>query len=163
ILKVHPAAEMFPMLAPDELKELADNIAKNGLYTPIVFFKEGKQLQRRGRYVEPHFCDDDVFLLDGRNRLSALELNGGNIFEEYPVQGGGTALALDAPITFMYGESRNGESLFRDQTDPFEFVVSANLHRRHLTDEQKRELIAALLKAKPERSDVETAYLAKVS
>jgi hypothetical protein len=41
--------------------------------------------------------------------------------------------------------------------------VSANLHRRHLNTEQKRELIEQLLKAKPERSDNATAKLAKVS
>jgi hypothetical protein len=41
--------------------------------------------------------------------------------------------------------------------------MSANLHRRHLTAEKKRELIAELLKAKPERSDRETAKIAKVS
>jgi hypothetical protein len=33
--------------------------------------------------------------------------------------------------------------------DPWEAAISANIHRRHLTAEQKRELIAKLLKAKP--------------
>jgi transposase-like protein len=37
--------------------------------------------------------------------------------------------------------------------DPAGFVLSANLHRRHLTAEQKRDLIAKLLKAQPEKSD----------
>jgi hypothetical protein len=32
-------------------------------------------------------------------------------------------------------------------------VISANIHRRHLTAEQKRDLIAKLLKADPEKSD----------
>jgi hypothetical protein len=35
--------------------------------------------------------------------------------------------------------------------DPFAYVVSANLHRRHLTAEQKRAVITELLKAQPER------------
>jgi len=47
--------------------------------------------------------------------------------------------------------------------DPYGYVVSANIHRRHLTAEQKREIIASLLKAKPERSDHETAKMARAS
>jgi hypothetical protein len=46
--------------------------------------------------------------------------------------------------------------------DPYEFVISANIHRRHLTAEQKRELIAKLLKAKPEVSDRQIAKQVKV-
>ena len=34
--------------------------------------------------------------------------------------------------------------------DPYAYVMSANLHRRHLTPEQRRELVAKLLKASPE-------------
>jgi hypothetical protein len=37
--------------------------------------------------------------------------------------------------------------------DPVAYVISLNLHRRHLTAEQKRELIAKLIKAQPEKSD----------
>ena len=38
-------------------------------------------------------------------------------------------------------------------TDPYTYVISANIRRRHLTAEQKRELIAKLIKATPEKSD----------
>jgi ParB-like chromosome segregation protein Spo0J len=34
-----------------------------------------------------------------------------------------------------------------------DYVLSLNLHRRHLTSEQKRAVIAAVLKQKPEQSD----------
>ena len=37
-----------------------------------------------------------------------------------------------------------------------------NIQRRHLTAEQKRDLIAKLLRANPERSDRATAKIAKV-
>jgi hypothetical protein len=47
--------------------------------------------------------------------------------------------------------------------DPVDYVVGANLHRRHLTAEQKREIIAKLLKAQPEKSDRQIAETAKVS
>ena len=43
------------------------------------------------------------------------------------------------------------------------FIVSANIHRRHLTAEQKRDLIAALLKATPEKSDRQIAKTVKAS
>lgn len=56
-LTVHPVANLFPMLADDELRELADDIQQRGLLQPIVLDAEGR-------------------LLDGRNRLAACELAG---------------------------------------------------------------------------------------
>jgi ParB-like nuclease domain len=46
--------------------------------------------------------------------------------------------------------------------DPAAYVISANIHRRHLTAEQKRELIAKLIKAQPEKSNRQIAKTAKV-
>jgi hypothetical protein len=75
-------------------------------------------------------------LLDGRSRLDAME-------------------RLGLPIV------RDGD-LNRDQldiqnvsgnVDPYAYVLSANIHRRHLTSEQKREVIEKLLKAKPDQSN----------
>jgi ParB-like chromosome segregation protein Spo0J len=57
-LGVHPVAALFPMLADDELEELAADIKANGLRFPIVRDKEGKTL------------------IDGRNRLKACEIAG---------------------------------------------------------------------------------------
>jgi ParB-like chromosome segregation protein Spo0J len=37
--------------------------------------------------------------------------------------------------------------------DPFAYVISANLRRRHLTDEEKRKAIAAYIAQAPEKSD----------
>lgn len=56
-LKVHPAAEVFPMLGDDELRDLAEDIKANGLIHPIVLDKDG-------------------VLIDGRNRLAACNLAG---------------------------------------------------------------------------------------
>jgi ParB-like chromosome segregation protein Spo0J len=42
------------------------------------------------------------------------------------------------------------------------YVISANIHRRHLNAEQRREIIATLLKADPSRSDRLIAATAKV-
>jgi ParB-like chromosome segregation protein Spo0J len=46
-------------------------------------------------------------------------------------------------------------------TDPLAYVISANIHRRHLTAEQRRDLIAELVKAQPEKSDRAIAEQAK--
>src|SRR5215831_2648870 len=47
--------------------------------------------------------------------------------------------------------------------DPHAYVISANIHRRHLTTEQKRDLIAKLIKATPEKSDLQIAKTVKAS
>ena len=59
VIKVHPAADLFPMMSPDELKELGEDIKQNGLTHKVVMWSPEK--------------GEDVFLLDGRNRLDALE------------------------------------------------------------------------------------------
>lgn len=53
----HPVADLFPMLADDELAELADDIKQRGLLQPIVLDADGR-------------------VLDGRNRLAACERAG---------------------------------------------------------------------------------------
>src|SRR2546423_1887428 len=66
-IKVHPAAAMFPLLAdtaPDDLRELADDIKKNGIQQPLVFWTPTPI----GRAIK------EKSLLDGRNRLDALEM-----------------------------------------------------------------------------------------
>lgn len=56
-LDVHPVADLFPMLATDELDELAADIKERGLLQPIVLDVDGR-------------------VLDGRNRLAACERAG---------------------------------------------------------------------------------------
>ena len=48
-------------------------------------------------------------------------------------------------------------------SDPFAYVISANIHRRHLTAEQKRELIARVIQADPSKSDRQIAETVKAS
>jgi ParB-like chromosome segregation protein Spo0J len=43
------------------------------------------------------------------------------------------------------------------------YVISANIHRRHLSSDQRREIIATLLKADPTKSDRQIADTAKAS
>src|SRR5919197_525553 len=43
----HPIADLFPMLADDELKEMAEDIRERGLLQPIVLDGAGRVLDRR--------------------------------------------------------------------------------------------------------------------
>ncbi len=76
----------------------------------------------------------DWQLLDGRNRLDAMA-------------------RLDDGDDRIGGAFAMANRYEGERTDPLAFVVSANILRRHLDAEQKRDLIAALLKADPARSN----------
>jgi hypothetical protein len=143
VLPVHPAAELFPLMSPDELRELGEDIKKNGLLTPIVVWS-------------PIEGSEEQYLLDGRNRVAAMEAAGGKAtlngrqYAKYIWRGYG-------PTTFLYGTAKCGAP----GCDPYEYVLSANIHRRHLTAEQKREIIAKVIKAKPEASNRQIAKQVK--
>jgi hypothetical protein len=77
-------------------------------------------------------------LVDGRNRAEALERLG----RKLPWPG-------RSPVTRA--------SWLKPHEDPVAYVMSANVRRRHLTREQKRDVIAELLKLAPERSDRQVA------
>ena len=99
--KVHPAADVFPMMSDEELAALGADIKANGpKAAPTV--------------------DISGALLDGRNRLEAAERAG---------------LAFtDASMIVHTG-------------DPVAFIISMNIHRRHLTKAQQADLIVAALNA----------------
>lgn len=59
--------------------------------------------------------------------------------------------------------NREVETRLYEGSDPRGFVISMNIHRRHLTAEQKRGLIAELLRAAPQASDRKIAAQANVS
>src|SRR5437868_187104 len=119
--KIHPAAGLFPMMGAAELRELGEDIRKNDLSTTICMIE----------------VDGEVQLLDGRNRLDAMELVGilraSN--EGCPLTYRGPRGGLHAVPYYIF----NSEG--KDRCDPYKFVVSANIHRRHLKPEQKRDLI----------------------
>lgn len=97
-LPVFGVADLFPMVAQDELAELAEDIAENGLQEPIVI------AQVNGEWM----------LIDGRNRLAACRL--AKINPHYRVL----------------------------ESDPTAYVLSANVHRRHLTKGQQAMAIALI-------------------
>ncbi len=102
-VKIHPAANIFPMMSDAEFANLVEDIRINGLTRCIHF---------RGDSWET------AELIDGRNRLRAITQLGLN-YQDH------SALV---PCSEM--------------PDPLAFVISLNLHRRHLTDSQ-RAMVAA--------------------
>jgi hypothetical protein len=126
LLPVHPAAELFPMMSEEELRALGEDIKKNGLREGVALL-DGK-------------------LLDGRNRLEAMEAVGIKL-----TTGNGQIEWAKIP-------SRNVKG-----SDPIAFVISKNIHRRHLTADQKRDVIAKLIKATPEKSDRQIAEQTRAS
>jgi hypothetical protein len=83
-------------------------------------------------------------ILDGRNRYRAAIKAG---VDPFPLMKNGK----------RYG----GLNYVGD--DPAGFVISRNIHRRHLTAEQKRDVIAKLIAAAPEKSNRQVAKAAGVS
>jgi hypothetical protein len=164
VLPVHPAADLFPMMSQSELRELGEDIRKNGLQSPVILWSPGDQRDKEAK----------VYLLDGRNRLNAMELVGmetvGADGKLSTILGGGNYLnngAGHSRVVQHFREFRVVTDLRKEGringVDPYEFVLSINLHRRHLAAEQKRELIAKLLKATPDKSDRQIAEQTKTS
>jgi hypothetical protein len=87
----------------------------------------------------------DGMVLDGRNRFRALRALGlphEEIHDHYCV---------------------TKECIDKHHGGPAAYVISANIHRRHLTAEQKAEVLAKLVAAQPKKSDRELAKQARVS
>jgi hypothetical protein len=136
-LPIHPAAEMFPPLSRDELLELGRDIQANGMIDSPAIWGDRSGFQ----------------LLDGRNRLDAIEALGIQVevtFDKHTVRLYAQGIMLKQPVQPI---SVDG--------DPYAYVISANAHRRHLTPELRRAIIAAVLKEQPEKSDRAIAEIVK--
>jgi DNA-binding Lrp family transcriptional regulator len=150
-LRVHPAAELYPLMAEYDhaaLKELAENIKVNGLAEPIV-----------------GWANDGQFILDGRNRLDAMALLG-LLYETEDHHVGCKKWDgkqwTDRPGGRIDGWESPGFRNLHDG-DPYEIALSLNVHRRHLTNDDKNRLIAELIKANPEKSNRQIAAQVKVA
>jgi hypothetical protein len=158
-LKIHPACEAIPPISEQELKDLAEDIKQQGLQKKIVLWRD----EETGKES----------LLDGRSRLDAMEMAGIEIFdtfllEELPY---GPDKENHPLLIGLYEvrtlRTRKGDGFLNDvkrpkDETPESYVRSANIRRRHLTAEQKREAIANLLKANPEKSRSSGSIAAEV-
>jgi hypothetical protein len=131
-LKIHPAAGRFPMMSRDELRKLGEDVIKNGLTSPVVLWSDGKS---------------PAVLLDGRNRLDAIEIATGS-----PAEIG--APSVMAGKDFL---ACNRVTIIGPPVDPYTFVVSANIFRRHLNDKERAEILFEVIARAPEKSDRQIA------
>lgn len=163
-LAVHPAADEFPLLSetdPKALQELAEDIRENGLQTCIVVA------------LVPPVSDANIgvehkwLLLDGRNRLDALALLGQIEPPQEPRHHPGYPDFPMLPRIMTKVNDRDAYDVVEAADDEeghaklFRAAVSLNVRRRHLTAEQKRDLITKLLKVQPESSDRKIAKAVK--
>src|SRR6516164_3490709 len=158
VLPIRPAAELFPMMSEPELKEWGEDIRKNGLQSQVAIYDSGVN-------TEPQY-----WLLDGRNRLAAMEIVGlAPRLKFNPSRRGSGAwwsLKLEGRCEDdhpdVWANDIPQPLLVETDVDPYAFVISANIHRRHLTAEGKRDLVAKLIKVTPEKSNRQIAGMAKV-
>jgi hypothetical protein len=146
VLPVHPAAKIFPEMTLAQLRELGADIKANGLQSPIAV---ARCLEGRGSKYQ---------LLDGRNRLNAMELAG----VPFELAVSKTYCCFEDPDPVPDGH-KEFPGIIEVTSDPYAYVLSANLHRRHLTAEGKRDVITALIKLHPDKSDRQIAEMLKVS
>src|SRR5215831_7774662 len=145
-LATRGSAEVLCKQNADENKAAAsaDQAVKFHPLADIFPLMEGAEFEALVADIKANGCREPIYLhegmiLDGRNRYRACLVAGVKL----PCL---LRLASD-PADF----------------DPVAFVISHNIHRRHLTAEQRRELIAKLITAQPEKSDRQIAKIAKVS
>lgn len=119
VYRVHPSADAFPKMSSAELKELGEDIRRNTLKTKILLWDV---LGQDGQNME--------LVLDGRNRLDAMELVG------IPVLVNGK---IDPEMSEVLSDmsSMSAGAL----------AVALNCKRRHLTAMQKVEMSAAAFEA----------------
>src|SRR3954452_16389327 len=115
--------------------------------TELLPMMTGPQIDELARDIGAHGLQQPItvfpgengpVLLDGRNRLAAIC--------RIPDQQRRETLLREISMgQHVVTVSAN--------TDPSLYILSANIHRRHLTPQQKRELISALLESGSSRSD----------
>lgn len=101
----HPVAAMFPMLPPDELESLGSDICAFGLINPIVL-------------------DDEMRVVDGRNRLAAMLAEADNFDSVAP-----------RFVRFDVIKPAKCQGVA-------EYIVGTNIRRRHLSDDQRAVIVA---------------------
>ncbi len=112
LIKVHPAAALFAMLDGKELAMLVEDVKINGIQTRLKARK---------------LPDNSIELIDGRLRLEAAYRSGYDM----------PWMSCSDGAYMLVG----GVDYLEPDEDPIAYIISANIHRRHLTKEQQADLI----------------------
>jgi hypothetical protein len=132
--KVHPAADVFPMMSDEELDALGQDIKANGQSYPVVFTADGTEL------------------VDGRNRLEAAERAG--LPDTTPRQHGHLDKGVD-PVAFIIGANIRRRHLTKQQQA--DLIVAALKASRQVGEVPKRHVNG---KAGSEKDPVKAAAVA---
>jgi hypothetical protein len=151
-IEIHPACGLFPPMSEDELRATGEDIKARGLTHPIVLWTPP--------YADT--SDEDLppaVLLDGKNRLDAMELVGLNprFSDDLEPELTEGAIPRIATHTELEAIVRYPVEFLGSDVDPWEYVRSANVLRRHQTAEAKRKSIADLIAAQPKLSNRQIA------
>ncbi|WP_456622165.1 MULTISPECIES: MT-A70 family methyltransferase [unclassified Bradyrhizobium] len=130
-LSFHPYANLFPLIEGQEFYDLAEDIRQHGLRYRIDLIEVAKQF----------------LVLDGRNRYRALVW----LVSTGEVLGDGWGGLAGEPLSAADLTDFENGSIFDtydpdyDGENPLDYVLSKNLSRRHLTDDQRRIIAAELV------------------
>jgi N6-adenosine-specific RNA methylase IME4 len=150
-LSFHPYADLFPLIEGQEFYELAEDIRANGLHDRIDLIE----------------VDGSRQILDGRNRYRALVW----IMSTGEALGPGWGIHAGRPLSAadLMSEDQPWRSwLYLDGDaddygdDLLAYVLSKNLHRRQLDDDERRMVGARLVTLKQGRPG-QTSQIANIS
>ncbi len=153
--ETHPAADVFPLMEGEAFNQLAEDIGANGLSEPIVRW-----------WVEPEARVAALAYAHAREKYGD-EASHGDGFPEAPED-------HDPPWHFQILDGRNRlracavmgvEPTWEDYLgdDPLAFVLTHNLHRRHLDESQRAMVAARVANLKEGRPAKETPSIEGVS
>jgi hypothetical protein len=130
-LPVHPAAAAMRPCTSAEFDILCHDIETNGLRVPPVLYRDAA---------------GTLLVLDGCNRLDALEATGCDVIDDNG--------QLRVPVTTIEYDA---------DFDPVAYVRSVNIARRHFTRDELRQYVDDQLTEHPEKTDRQIAREAGVS
>ena len=152
ILPVHPVCDIIPPNTRDKAIEIGRSIRKKGMLVAVVILATP---------VDPVTNDNKKYtseLLDGITRLDGPALAGGKISIELDTNGIPVITSPEFVIptpNVIFDE----DGTF----DAMDFVITTNVHRRHLKKDQWQKILDAVIAARPALSDHAIATMVGVS
>lgn len=133
MIPFHPLADIFPLIEGDDFDKLVDDIRAHGLREPIVLL-EGQILDGRNRY---RACVAAGMLPESLGELTVFQIK---YFHHFVAAG-----EPSPPQAVLLA-----------------FVISKNLRRRQLNDDQRRMVAARLVNLQQGRPSEETSQNANI-